>query len=152
MGDCRWRRGAHRSPLQRGDRRGDRQDLNRRPRRGRGERGQAAVELALVLPLVVLFLCGVIEVALVGRDQLALELSARAAARAASVSASPSAAATNAAQQATALRPLDVSTRTGGDTVTVTVRHRHDPSLPMIGPLLAGVDLSASATMAWEPP
>lgn len=99
-----------------------------------------------------LFLCGVIEVALVGRDQLALELSARAAARAASVSASPSAAATNAAQQATALRPLDVSTRTGGDTVTVTVRHRHDPSLPMIGPLLAGVDLSASATMAWEPP
>ncbi len=46
-------------------------------------RGQAAVELALTMPIVVIFVLGVFQVALVARDQLAIELAAREAARAA---------------------------------------------------------------------
>lgn len=105
-----------------------------------------------MLPLVVLFLTGVIEVALVGRDQVALELSAREAARAAAVSATPGAAAQHAAEGATTLRPLEVSTSAGGDRVTVTVSYHHRPTVPLLGPMLDDVELSASATMAWEPP
>lgn len=123
-----------------------------RPAPDHREAGQAAVEVALVLPIVVLFLCGLIEIALVGRDQLALELAAREAARAAAVSATPAVAADRAAQGATTLSLLAASTAVGSDTVTVTVRYRHTPSVPLIGPLLDAVELSATATMVWEPP
>lgn len=106
----------------------------------------------MLLPIVVLFLCGLIEIALVGRDQLALELAAREAARAAAVSATPAVAADRAAQGATTLSPLVVATAASGDTVTVTVSYRHVPSVPLIGRLLDPVELTATATMAWEPP
>ena len=90
---------------------------------GGDEGGQAAVELALALPVVVLLLLGMLQVALVGRDQLAVELAAREAARAAAVSADPVAAARLAAERVTTLRPLQVAVSAGGDAVTVTVRH-----------------------------
>jgi len=114
--------------------------------------GQASVELALLLPLVVVLLLGLLQVALVARDQLALELAAREAARAAAVSADPSGAAAAAANGATTLRPLDVSVAVGGTTVTVTVAFHHRTDVAMIGPLVADVDLRATATMALEPP
>ncbi len=91
--------------------------------RAGGDDGQAAVELALALPVVVVLLLGMLQVALVGRDQLAVELAAREAARAAAVSADPAGAARAAAGRVTTLRPLTVTVRVGGDTVTVTVGH-----------------------------
>ena len=91
------------------------------PRELRRRPGQAAVELALALPVVVVLLLGMLQVALVGRDQLAIELAAREAARAAAVSADPAAAARLAAERVTSLRPLQVAVSVGGDTVTVTV-------------------------------
>jgi hypothetical protein len=106
----------------------------------------------LILPVVVLLLCGLIEVALVARDQLSLELAAREAARAASVSAVPATAASTAAHEAIALRPLDVTTNAGGDTVSVTVGFHHRVKIPLISALIDDVDLSATATMTWEPP
>lgn len=108
--------------------------------------------MALLLPIVVLFLCGLIEIAMVGRDQLALELAAREAARAAAVSATPAAAAERAAREAITLAPLAVTTAAGAQLVTVTVRYDHDPAVPLIGELLDRLVLSAEATMAWEPP
>ena len=57
--------------------------------RTRSERGQASVELALVLPVLVLFLLGLVQTALVARDQVLLQDAARAAAREASVGAEP---------------------------------------------------------------
>ena len=48
-------------------------------------RGQATVELALVLPLVVFGLLAILQVGLVVRDQVAVVHAAREAARAASV-------------------------------------------------------------------
>lgn len=116
------------------------------------DRGQAAVEFAIVLPLVVVLVLGILHVALVVRDQIAVELAAREGARAAAVSAAPAAAASGAAQAATTLRPLRVSTRVTGSQVTVIVAHRSRSSLPIIGPLIGDVDLDASVTMRREPP
>jgi Flp pilus assembly protein TadG len=120
--------------------------------RGRGSRGQAAVELALVLPVVVLLLLAMLQVALVGRDQLAIELAAREAARAAAVSADPGAAARLAAERVTSLRPLQVAVSAGSDTVTVTVRYTSVTDVAMIGRLVRDVALRATVTMAVEPP
>lgn len=105
-----------------------------------------------MLPLVVVLLLVMLQVALVGRDQLALELAAREAARAAAVSAEPVAAAAMAAARVTTLQPLGVDVAVGGDTVTVTVRHRSVTAVALVGHLLADVDLRATATMALEPP
>jgi len=126
-----------------------------RPRptgRARGTTGQAAVELALALPVVVLLLLGMLQVALVGRDQLAIELAAREAARAAAVSADPAAAARLAAERVTSLRPLQVAVSTSADTVTATVRYTSATDVAMIGRLVGDVALRASVTMAVEPP
>jgi Flp pilus assembly protein TadG len=50
------------------------------------ERGQATVELALVLPVVVLLLMILIQAALVAKDQLLVQHAAREAARSAATS------------------------------------------------------------------
>ena len=63
----------------------------------------------MTLPIVVIFVLGIFQVALVARDQLALELAAREAARAASVSADPVGAATSAANRVVGLDPIDVT-------------------------------------------
>jgi Flp pilus assembly protein TadG len=120
--------------------------------RWRGAAGQAAVELALALPVVVLLLLGLLQVALVGRDQLAIELAAREAARAAAVSAEPATAARRAAERVTSLRPLQVAVSGGGDTVTVTVGYTCVTDVAMIGRLIGDVPMRASVTMAVEPP
>lgn len=102
--------------------------------------------------MVVLVLLGLLQVALVGRDQLAIELAAREGARAASVSTDPAGAANAAATRVTTLRPLDVSVSVHGDEVTVRVTHHNATDVPLIGALVGDVDLHASATMHLEPP
>jgi Flp pilus assembly protein TadG len=121
-------------------------------RQAAGDDGQATVELALLLPLVVVLLLGMLQVALVGRDQLALELAASEAARAAAVSADPSTAARAAVQRVTALTPVTVDVTVHGDAVTVTLRHRSATDVPLAGRLVGDVELRAQATMALEPP
>jgi hypothetical protein len=110
------------------------------------------VELALCLPLVVVLVLGVLQVALVARDQLALEAAAREAARAAAVSADPAGAARAAAERVTTLRPLGVRTEVGATTVTVHVSSGSPTAVPLVGHLVSAIELSASATMALEPP
>ncbi|MFW2333522.1 TadE family protein [Ilumatobacter sp.] len=116
------------------------------------DRGQAAVEFAIALPLVVMLVFGVIQVTVVIRDQLAVELAAREGARAAAVAAAPSPAAARAAQASTSLRPLHTTTAASAASVTVTVRYTTRSRVPMLGLVLRDVDLSASVTMAREPP
>ena len=115
------------------------------------DRGQAAVELALCLPLLFVFLLGIVQLVVIVRDQLAVELAAREAARAAAVAAEPGAA-DSAAAQAVALRPLIVGIISTGDTVTVTVRHVTPTDVPLIGLILPDITVTAAATMALEPP
>lgn len=118
----------------------------------RDDRGQAAVELAMAMPLVVVFVLGVFQVALVARDQLAIELVAREAARAASVSADPAGAARAAADRVTDLAPLDVSVSVAGDVVRVRVSYTNPTDVAIIGSVIGEVTLDATATMAFDPP
>ena len=116
------------------------------------DRGQATVEFALALPLVAILVLGVVQLVVVARDQLAVELAAREGARAAVVAASPAAAASTAATSAVRLDPLDVAVHAAGDRVTVTVRHRTSTDVPLIGAVIGDVEVSATVTMQREPP
>jgi Flp pilus assembly protein TadG len=118
----------------------------------RPDRGQAAVEFAIALPLVVVLLLGIIQVVLVTRDQIALELAARDGARAASVAADPASAARRGAMAATTLQPLDVAARVDAAYVSVTVGYTNPTSVPLIGAVIGDVELSATVTLAREPP
>lgn len=118
----------------------------------KADRGQATVELALALPLVCLLVLGLVQIALVGRGQLAVQHAAHEGARAAAVSADPVEAATSAAQRAIALRPLDVQVVIGDALVTVTVSYRDHTDVALVGGLLPDLALRATATMAFEPP
>lgn len=120
----------------------------------RGDRGQAAVELALVLPLVIALALILCQVALVVRDQVLVVHAAREAGRAAAVDADPGAA----RQAALASGSLDggrlavdVAGRGEvGSRVRVTIRYRSATSLPLVGPMVGDVELSGSATVRVE--
>lgn len=125
-----------------------RRDAHSRP----PDRGQATVELALALPFICVLLLAILQVGLVGRNQLAVQLAAREAARAAAAASDAQAAGVDAAQRAVALRPLAVHVSEAGGTVTATVRYTDHTSVPLIGSVLPDVELTASVTMAVEPP
>jgi hypothetical protein len=114
------------------------------------QHGQAAVELALALPLVALLLLAVVQVGLVVRDQVLTVHAAREAARAAAVDSDPGRA--RAAALAGSGLPggrLVVELRRG-TSAEVTVRYRSATDLPLVGPLLPDIVLRAKATMRSE--
>jgi hypothetical protein len=119
----------------------------------RDDRGQAATELALVVPLVVVLLLAAVQTALVARDEILVVHAARAAARTAAVD--PSTANVRfAATHAGPLKPNDVRTETsyrgGTDMVTVELQYRSATDVPIVGPLFPDVQLRAKATMRLE--
>jgi Flp pilus assembly protein TadG len=115
-----------------------------------GERGQATVEFAFLLPLVVFAALAVVQIGLVVRDQLGVVHAAREAARAASVDREPGAA-LRAARRTLPRADVEVGPRprVGGD-ITVTVRYHSVTDLPLVGALFPDPDLHASATMRVE--
>jgi Flp pilus assembly protein TadG len=116
----------------------------------RGDRGQATVELALVLPVLVMLLLMLIQVALIARDQLLVQDAARAAVREASVGADPGRV-RDAARRTLAGVTVDVHRADRvGDPVTVTARYVEHTRLPLVGPLVPDVLLHATATMRAE--
>lgn len=119
------------------------------------DRGQAVVELALALPIVMLLLLGVVQVAVVVRGELLVQHAAREAARAASVSAAPAGAARTAATRVLDTARLDgatVQAAVSGTVVRVTVVAATSTDVPLIGGLLGDVRHSATAVMTLEPP
>lgn len=114
----------------------------------RSDHGQATVELALATPVLCLLLLGVVQLAVVVRDQLAVIEAARVGARAASVAADPAAA----AGRVVAIDEAQVSTATDGQFVTVTVTAISSTDVPLIGALLPDVEVTGRATMLLEPP
>jgi Flp pilus assembly protein TadG len=117
----------------------------------RGGHGQASVEFALALPIVVVMASGLVVVGTAVRNELAVELAAREGARAAAVSDTPAAAAALAASRAVDL-PIDVSTTSHGSTVTVTVTYVDHVDVAIVGSLIGPVTHVGSATMMVEPP
>lgn len=95
---------------------------------------------------------GLLQVVVVIGDQLALDLAAREGARAAAVSASPSAAASGAVIQVIGDGRASTDVRVSATTVTVTVVAPVSATLPIVGTLVGQRQLTASATMALEPP
>ena len=126
--------------------------MTARHERHQRDRGQAAVEFAVALPVVVVLVLGIVQLVVVVRDQLAVELAARQAARAASVSASPDAAARRAADEAIGLGPLAVATGVDGDRVTVSVEYVSSTDVPLIGAFIGDITVTATVTMNREPP
>lgn len=95
---------------------------------------------------------GIVQLVVVIRDQLAVELAAREAARAAAVAGAPGNAARLAAEAATSLRPLVVEVDASAERVTVSVSHATATDVALIGALMGDVTVTAEVTMAREPP
>jgi Flp pilus assembly protein TadG len=123
-------------------------------RRERGDGGQASVELALVLPLVLVLLLGIVQLGLLVRDQILVVHAAREAAREAAVDPAPDAA----RQAAAASSTLDGSrltvTTSGrgatGSRVKVEVAYKAPTGVPLVGAALGDLTLRATATMRVE--
>jgi TadE-like protein len=125
----------------------------RSPVRPRRAGGQATVEFALALPVIVLALLLVIQLALVARSQILVVNAARAGARAAAVGESPAgAAATTPGLDAGRLTVASSGGGPPGSMVTVTVRYRSPTDVPLVGRLLGDPSLQASVAMRVEGP
>ena len=120
----------------------------------REEEGQATVELALLLPVVVVLLLAVLQLGLVARDVVLVTHAAREAARAAAVDDDPDAPrqAAEASGGLTAARlSVDVSGRgEAGSRVRVEVRYRIPTSVPIVGALIDDHEVTSVATMRVE--
>jgi Flp pilus assembly protein TadG len=116
------------------------------------ERGTAAVEFALVLPLVLTVALALVQIGLVVRDRLLVESAARAGARAAATVDDQSAvvSAVQGAAPALDAGALQVSVArsgTRGSPVTVTVGYVSGVRVPLVAWLFGGgVSMSAEAT------
>lgn len=120
----------------------------------RDDEGQAAVELALVTPLVFVVLLIVVQVGVVARNQVLVVHAAREAARAAAVDGDPHAprraAVRGSGLKADRLR-VETSYKEGyGGLVSVRVRYLDPTEIPVVGSLLPSIPLSASAAMRSE--
>jgi Flp pilus assembly protein TadG len=119
-------------------------------------RGSAAVEFALVLPLVLTMALVLLQLALVAKDRLILQDAARAGAREAAVTTDDAAVRDAAVEAAASLQSelLTVSVaRQGGvgTPATVTVGYHVTIDIPIVAWLLpSGVDMSVDATMRQE--
>jgi Flp pilus assembly protein TadG len=116
-------------------------------RRATRERGQATVEFALVLPLLVMVALAIIQVALVVRDHVDVVHAAREAARAASVDGDPA----QAAHRALPGSQVHVGARPAvGEQITVEVTYTSKTNLPLVGALFPDPTLHATAVMRVE--
>ena len=117
----------------------------------RSENGQSTVEFALVLPLVLILIVGLLQVAVLARDQIVVLGAAREGVREAIVN-SDRGAIVAAAQQAAPGLQLQVDVNRGtqrGDPAKVDVAAA-PAKLPIMGEIVDGMTLRASATMRME--
>ncbi len=117
-------------------------------------RGQATVELALVLPFVALLLLAVVQVALIARDAILVAHAAREAVREAAVS-TASGAARRAAEAGSGLSGPRLGVRVvrrgpPGGQVQVAVNYRAPTDVPLVGRLVPDIRLSSGAVMRVE--
>jgi Flp pilus assembly protein TadG len=109
--------------------------------------GQATVELALVMPLIIVLLLIILNVGLVVRDQLAVWHAASAGARAASISPESPDVVQQAVEAEVQLRPLRLHIVRDEQLITVEVQYPRTINLWMIKHIVPPLTLSASITM-----
>ena len=121
-----------------------------------GERGSAAVEFVLVLPLLLVMALAIVQVGVFVKDQVVVEEAARAGAREAAVTTDDqqvTQAALDAAVSLDASRIGVTVDRAGGagSAATVTVVYHATVPVPLVSWLFPStIDLSASAVMRQE--
>jgi hypothetical protein len=113
--------------------------------------GQATVELALIMPLLILLILAIVQIGVLVHTRVLVTHAAREAVREAAVGASGSAVAAAAAASGS-LSPerLAVSLATTGDRVEVRVHYDAPTDVFLVVPLLGDVGFDASATMRRE--
>ena len=117
-----------------------------------GQRGTAAVEFALVLPLVLAIVLALVQVGLLVRDRLLVESAVRSGARTAAVEPGDDAVRAAVLRAAPALEAGAVSVATAragtqGDPVTVTLTYEASIKVPFVSWLFpSGVTMRAEAT------
>lgn len=119
-------------------------------RRSRVDHGQATVEFALTVPVLVVVLLGAIQVFVVLVDRLHLVHVTRDATRAASVSGEPHVAAAMVVERAWPDRTVLTDVTESGDLVRVRVELVSPTEVPIIGRFLPEVRLTESLTMLVE--
>ena len=121
-----------------------------------GQRGSAAVEFALVLPLVLILALATLELALITKDQLVVLDGARAGARQGAVVTDDASVRQAVLQAAVGLDPsrLTVEVRRDGGVgtaVEVTVTYAAPIAIPLVAWLFPSeIDLSSTAAMRQE--
>ncbi len=122
-------------------------------------KGQAAVELALILPVLVLLLLGMLQVGIVLQDYLQLQQAVEQGARAASLGASDATVLQTVDAAAPSLNPSSLtlavspspSERQTGTDVDVQGRYSISVSIPLLTPLLGGaLQISSQSVMRME--
>jgi Flp pilus assembly protein TadG len=130
--------------------------VSARHARGAREEGQASVELALLLPLVLLLLLAILQVGLLARDAVLVSHASREGARAAATDLRPGAAAAaarrSAGLDADRMEVAVSGSRVPGGRVSVTVSYRAATDVPLIGRLLGEPTMRSSTTMRVEAP
>ena len=122
----------------------------------KSQKGQAAVEFALVLPMFIILVFSIMEFSRLWETVSVLTSAAREGARAAAVTAPPDVtAATNAAQNVLTAGNISNATITvagpnAADEVIVTVSITYTPLTGNIVPGVGSMTLTRSTTMHWE--
>ena len=116
-------------------------------RAGRSCRGQATVETAFLLPVVVLLALAVGQVAVVAHARVSTTHAAREGARVAAVGQSDEAVLASGGLSASR---IDVGVVRGPSTVEVTVRYVDPTDVALVGSLLGDVEVVAVAVMQRE--
>jgi Flp pilus assembly protein TadG len=116
--------------------------------RGGAERGQATVEVVLVLPLLAILMLAIGQVMVVGVTEIQVTNAARAGARAAAVGESV----IDAVQRGSGLERsrTTITTSRQGVNVTVRVAYRGATDVAIVGAMVADTTHTASVTMRVE--
>lgn len=125
-------------------------------RRPRGSKGQATVELALVLPILIWLLVGMVDVARMANAYLIIQHASREAVRLGITGAADSLVAQRALDSAVTLDTTQLTisitpagTRTTGSDITVTVNYNYHV-LALMGIIGTDIPLSAQLTARVE--
>jgi Flp pilus assembly protein TadG len=122
----------------------------------KSEKGQSLVEFALVLPILIMLLFGIVDFGRAFHAYLTIDQAGREAARAASIGKDSATVRGIAKNQGTSIGltegEVNVSTdsRTPGTDITITITYTYNLITPLLGPLIKTIPLTDITVMRVE--